>query len=56
LKRKKSTKTNTRKLDRETKALMLLPEKQIDTSDVPELTDCSKAIVGKFFRPIKKRV
>ena len=26
----------------------------IDLSDIPEVTDWSKAVVGKFYRPIKK--
>jgi uncharacterized protein (DUF4415 family) len=48
--------TNTRKLDREIKALKQLRDDQIDTSDVPELTDWSCAVVGKFYRPMKKPV
>jgi uncharacterized protein (DUF4415 family) len=49
-------KTSTKKLDREIKALMRLRDEQIDTSDIPEVKDWSKAVVGKFYRPIKKPV
>jgi hypothetical protein len=49
-------KTTTKNLNRELKALTHLRDDQIDTSDIPEVTDWSKAVVGKFFRPIKKRV
>jgi hypothetical protein len=51
----KNMKTSTRKLDREVKALMRLRDEQIDTSDIPEATDWSRAVVGKFYRPIKSR-
>lgn len=49
-------KTNTKSLNRELKALMQLRDGQIDTSDIPEVTDWSKAVVGKFYRPIKEPV
>jgi uncharacterized protein (DUF4415 family) len=49
-------KTSTKKLDREIKALVRLRDEQIDTSDIPEVKDWSKAVVGKFYRPIKKLV
>ena len=29
-------------------------EGEIDTSDIPPTLDWSKAVVGKFYRPIKK--
>jgi len=31
-----------------------MKDEDIDFSDIPELTDWSKAVVGKFYRPIKK--
>jgi hypothetical protein len=34
-------------------ALSKLPDSAIDTSDIPEVTDWSKAEVGKFYRPAK---
>lgn len=33
-----------------------LPEAQINTDDIPEVTDFSHAQRGRFFRPIKKQV
>ena len=29
-------------------------DSEIDLTDIPEKTDWSKAVVGKFYRPIKK--
>jgi len=37
-------------------ALAALPDDEIDTSDIPEQTDWKGAVVGKFYRPIKKPV
>ena len=31
-------------------------EEDIDTSDAPEISDWSNAVVGKFYRPIKKTI
>lgn len=36
------------------KKLAALAEADIDTSDIPETTDWSSAVVGKFYRPVKK--
>ena len=33
-----------------------MPDEEIDLSDIPETTDWSKAIVGKYYRPVKKQV
>jgi uncharacterized protein (DUF4415 family) len=44
----------TRKQKKELKALAALPDSQIDLSDIPESRDWSSAVVGKFYRPIKK--
>lgn len=49
-------KGSTQKLDQELKALVRLRDDQIDPSDIPEVTDWSKAIVGKLYRPIKQPV
>jgi uncharacterized protein (DUF4415 family) len=35
-------------------ALVRKKNQDIDLSDIPEVTDWSKAVVGKFYRPIKK--
>ena len=33
-----------------------MKDEDIDTSDIPEIKDWSKAVVGKFYRPIKEPV
>jgi uncharacterized protein (DUF4415 family) len=38
----------------EIRALKRMRSNQVDTSDIPEILDWSKAVVGKFYRPIKK--
>jgi uncharacterized protein (DUF4415 family) len=48
--------TDTGKTDREIRALMQLRDDQIDTSDIPEVKDWSRAVVGRFYRPIKEPV
>jgi uncharacterized protein (DUF4415 family) len=40
--------------EREIRALKRMKESEIDTSDIPPVSDWSKAVVGKFYRPIKK--
>ena len=40
----------------EIETLAKLPDSQIDTSDIPEATFTDQAVVGKFYRPIKKPV
>lgn len=37
-------------------ALAGLPDSQIDTTDTPEVTFTNQAVVGKFYRPIKKPI
>ncbi len=32
------------------------PDSEIDTSDIPEVTDWAGAEVGKFYRPVKKQI
>ena len=44
----------TAEMQAEAEALLARPETEIDTSDIPELTDLSGGIRGAFFRPIKK--
>ena len=43
-----------RKLERELKALEAMGDEGIDYSDIPQRTDWSGAVVGRFYRPIKK--
>lgn len=40
----------------ELEALEAMPDSEIDTSDIPPVTDWSGAIRGAFFRAIKKPV
>ena len=40
----------------ELKALAVLPESAIDTSDAPELLDWSGARRGLFYRPVKQQL
>lgn len=44
----------TRNQKKELRALAAMPDSQIDVTDIPELTNWSRAVVGKFYRPIKK--
>jgi len=46
----------THKQKDELKKLASMKDDDIDTSDIPEITDWSNAVVGKFYRPIKKQV
>lgn len=38
----------------EIRDLKRMRERDIDTTDIPPTADWSKAVVGKFYRPIKK--
>ena len=38
----------------EIRALKRMKESEIDTTDLPPVSDWSRAVVGKFYRPIKK--
>jgi uncharacterized protein (DUF4415 family) len=40
----------------ELKALQKMPDKEIDYSDIPPITDWIGAVVGKFYRPVKETV
>jgi len=42
------------KSPQEIRALKRMKDRDIDLSDIPEIKDWSKAVVGKFYRPIKK--
>jgi uncharacterized protein (DUF4415 family) len=43
-----------RKRAKELRTLAALPDEKIDLSEMPEVRDWSRAVVGKFYRPIKK--
>ncbi len=38
----------------EIRALKRMKDREIDTTDIPPVLDWSKAVVGKFYRPVKK--
>jgi predicted XRE-type DNA-binding protein len=40
----------------EIEALKAMPDDEIDTSDIQEITNWNNAVVGKFYRPIKKPI
>lgn len=46
----------TKKQKTEIKKLASMPDEEIDMSDIPEITDWSKAVIGKYYRPVKKQV
>jgi uncharacterized protein (DUF4415 family) len=50
--RKRSAKPSAKEL----RELSAKNDRDIDTSDIPEITDWSGAEVGRFYRPIKKSV
>ena len=43
-----------RHLREELEVLEAMPEKDIDTSDIPEITDWAGAERGRFYRPVKQ--
>ncbi len=49
-------KKTSNKVDEELAALAAMPDGEIDTSDIPEITDWSNAVVGRFYRPVKETV
>ncbi len=44
----------TKKQAKEVRALKRMKDEEIDFSDIPEKTDWSNAVVGKFYRPMKQ--
>jgi len=46
----------TPEMQAELDALAAMPDSEIDTSEMPPITDWSKAVRGPFFRPIKRRL
>jgi uncharacterized protein (DUF4415 family) len=44
----------TQRPSKEIRALQRMKDEEIDLADIPQRTDWSKAVVGKFYRPIKK--
>jgi uncharacterized protein (DUF4415 family) len=52
--RKGNPRPLSRELRAQAKAIAAMPESEIDTSEMPEITDFSRAVRGGLFRPIKK--
>jgi uncharacterized protein (DUF4415 family) len=46
----------TRRQEKELAKLKRLPDDEIDLSDAPEVKEWRGAVVGKFYRPIKRPV
>lgn len=46
----------TQKQKAEVEALAALPDKEIDTSDIPEILDWSNAKRGLLYRPVKQQI
>ena len=44
------------KQNNEIAALVALRDQEIDTSDIAEVKDWGRAVVGKFYRPIKEPI
>lgn len=45
-----------KKLTDELAALAAMSDEEIDLSDIPEITDWNKPIIGRFYRPVKETV
>jgi uncharacterized protein (DUF4415 family) len=54
--KKKASKKTQRSASAELKTLARLPDTEIDTSDIPELSDWSGAKRGLFYRPLKQQL
>jgi uncharacterized protein (DUF4415 family) len=44
----------TKEQQEEIRVLQEMPDKEIDYSDIPPVTDWSRAVVGRSYRPIKE--
>ena len=49
-------KTLTKAQRKNLEALANMPDNEIDTSDIPEISNWDNAVVGKFYKPIKQPV
>jgi uncharacterized protein (DUF4415 family) len=56
LRQKRLIRKVSRKVAKEVAALARMPDDKIDLTDVPEVREGRGAVVGKFYRPIKKPV
>jgi uncharacterized protein (DUF4415 family) len=46
----------TKEQQEEIRVLQEMTDEDIDYSDIPPVTDWSKAVVGRFYRPVKETV
>jgi uncharacterized protein (DUF4415 family) len=46
----------TKQQKEEIERLDAMSDRDIDTSDIPDITDWSEAVVGKFYRPVKRQI
>lgn len=46
----------TKEQQEEIRVLQEMSDEEIDYSDIPPVTDWSKAVVGRFYRPVKETV
>ena len=53
---KKGTTELTKAQMAEVETLAGLPDDRIDTTDIPEVLDCSGARRGVFYRPVKRQI
>ena len=44
------------RIAKEIEVLRHMKDEDIDLTDIPETADWSKAVVGKFYRPVKKPI
>jgi uncharacterized protein (DUF4415 family) len=51
-----SKKQKQRQQEEELRALASMPDEDVDTSDIPEITDWSSAERGRFYRPVKRTI
>lgn len=49
-------KNRNKNFDAELAAVAQKRDEDIDTSDIPEVKDWSRAVVGRFYRPVKEAV
>ncbi len=54
--KKETSRELTKQQKAEIEALAALPDKRIDTSDIPEILDWSGARGGTLYRPVKQQI
>ena len=54
--KKRNSRTLTRQQRAELEALEALPDREIDTSDIPEILDWAGARRGSLYRPVKQQI